>query len=120
MIEIEEVLYPLTLENENAEPHLMKLFQLLKGGKISLTNQIADVMVRFPTEITPFLFDVFGNLEESVDLKAECLEHLVPNVPFFVKIALEDELQRIVNDPTEEEKGINLDNKAHEVLNSFI
>ncbi|WP_185807828.1 DUF5071 domain-containing protein [Lysinibacillus telephonicus] len=120
MIEAEKILNHLTLTSDNAEPHLLQLFQLLKDGKISLTNQIAEVMLRFPTEITPFLFDVFGNLEESVDLKAACLQLLVPNVPFFVKIALEDELQRIANNPTEEEKGINLDKKAHEVLNGFI
>lgn len=121
MSEIEKLLNDqATLSNEEIEPYLSTLFQLLKDESLPLTEQIAEVMLRFTTEITSFLFDVFGDSGESVKLKASSLEYLVPKVPFFVKIALEDELQRIANNPTEEEKEVNLDKKAQEVLGGFI
>ncbi len=121
MSEIEKLLQQHSLlSNEEIEPHLITLFQLLKDGNLQLTEQIAEMMLRFPTEITPFLFDVFGNAEQFVELKLESLQYLIPKVPFFVKIALEDELQRIANNPTDKEKEAELDKKAEEVLNGFI
>lgn len=112
--------YFLELTDEQFHNELPILFQLLNEEKITKSQDLAEILLKFPNEITPFIFDMFESGTSNIRLKVWSLETIVPQLPFFVKIALEDTLQRLANSPTDEEKLVGLDEKAATVLNGFI
>ncbi|WP_168193848.1 DUF5071 domain-containing protein [Lysinibacillus sp. SGAir0095] len=113
------VVYFLELADEQLIIELPALFQLVKENKIMKTPALATRLLRFPNEITPFIFELFES-DSEIAMKEWSLDYLVPGLPFFVKIALEDVLQRIAQSPNEEEKLVKLDEKANSVLSDFI
>ncbi|MCM3389951.1 DUF5071 domain-containing protein [Ureibacillus chungkukjangi] len=112
--------YFLGLTNEQLQNEVPLIVQLLNENKLVKTQDLAKLLIKFPNEITPFIFEVFESAEKDISMKEWCLDFLVPQLPFFVKIALEELLQRIAHAPTIEEKSANLDDKALSVLNNFI
>ena len=112
--------YFLELTDKQQQMEIPLLVQLLNEKKLEKTQDLAMVLTKFPNEISPFIFELFETVEKDISMKNWCIEFLVPQLPFFVKIALEEELQRIAHAPTIEEKKVNLDIKALSVLNNFI
>ena len=108
------------LNEEQLQIEIPELMKLLTENKLLKTQDLATLLLKFPNEITPFIFELFESPAADISMKEWSLEFIVPHLPFFVKIALEDELQRIVQSPTNEEKLVNLDEKAKSVLNGFI
>ncbi|BDH62172.1 hypothetical protein MTP04_23020 [Lysinibacillus sp. PLM2] len=105
---------------ENVLSKLPEIFQLLKEGKIKPTNDVLDIISKFPTESTPFILEILGENEEQINLQIWTLKEVVPRLPFFVKIALTDEIERMVNKPSPHEKEQKLDSIAQEALNSIL
>ena len=112
--------YFLGLTDEQQQMEVPLIVQLLNENKLEKTQDLAMLLIKFPNEITPFIFELFETADKDISMKEWCLDFLVPQLPFFVKIALEEELQRIAHAPTIEEKKVNLDEKALSVLNDFI
>ena len=112
--------YFLGLADEQLQMEVPLIIQLLSENKLAKTQDLAKLLNKFPNEITPFIFEVFESAEKDISTREWCLDYLVPQLPFFVKIALEEQLQRIAHAPTMEEKSVNLDEKALSVLNNFI
>lgn len=110
--------YFLALTDEQQKNEITVLFQLLKEEKIPKSMALAKILLKFPNEITPYIFDLFES--DNMIMKAWSLENVIPQLPFFVKIALEDALQRIAQSPSEEEQSVGLNEKAKNVLNGFI
>ena len=96
------------------------IFQMFNENKLTKTKELADQLLKFPNEITPHIFDLFEINATAIDMKEWSLDYLVPQLPFFVKIALEDALQRMAQAPTDEERSRNLQQKAKNVLDNFI
>jgi len=112
--------YFLGLTDDEFINEIPTLFRLLNEEKLEKTQALADCLLKFPTEMTPFIFEVFETNDFNVTMKEWSLDFIVPQLPFFVKIALEDVLQRMAQSPSEEEKLALLDEKANSVLSGFI
>lgn len=113
-------LYFLELTDEQLIFEIPSLFLLLNGNKIMKTKSLANCLLKFPNEITPYIFELFESDTSDLRMKEWSLDYIVPQLPFFVKIALEDVLQRIAQSPSEAEKRVKLDEKAASVLSGFI
>lgn len=112
--------YFLELPEEKLISEIPALFELLNEEKIVKTQALADLLIKFPNEITPYIFGLFESETINIRMKEWSLEEIIPKLPFFVKIALEDSLQRVAKAPTDAERKGGLDVKAENVLNSFI
>lgn len=109
-----------TLSHEQLTTEIPVLFQLLNEEKVAKSQELAEFLLKYPNEITPYIFELFESDTPNMKLIEWTLETIIPQLPFFVKIALEDSLQRIAQSPTDEEKSLGLDEKALNVLNDFI
>ena len=112
--------YFLELTEEQVIDEIPVIFRMLDENKLTKTKELADQLLKFPNEITPHIFDLFESDATAIDMKEWSLDYLVPQLPFFVKIALEDSLQRIAQAPTAQEQSRNLQQKAKNVLDNFI
>lgn len=112
--------YFLTLTDEQVKNEIPLIFQRLMEGKIVKSQELADILLKFPNEITTYVFSILESETSDIEMKAWILEEIVPKLPFFVKIALEELLQKMAQTPTDEERSSGLDKKANIVLNSFI
>lgn len=112
--------YFIALTEEQLRSEIPILLQLVRDNKIEKTQVLAELLLDFPTEITSFIFEIFESESTSIRLKEWSLDFIVPKLPFFVKISLEDALQRIAQSPAADEKLVRLDEKAKNVLNGFV
>ncbi|MDN4493296.1 DUF5071 domain-containing protein [Ureibacillus aquaedulcis] len=110
----------LAMTDEQLRSEIPLLLQLVDEKKVENIQMVAELLLKFPTEITPFIFELFESESTSITMKEWSLDYIVPQLPFFVKIALEDALQKIVHSPTDDEKLAELDQKAMDVLNGFV
>ncbi|MFC7684708.1 DUF5071 domain-containing protein [Ureibacillus sp. GCM10028918] len=112
--------YFLAMTSEQLRNEFPLLLQLVSENKLMKTQTLAELLLKFPTEITPFIFELFESKSSNISVKEWSLDYIVPQLPFFMKIALEDALQRIAQSPTDDEKLVGVDLKAKNVLNGFI
>lgn len=110
----------MTLSEEEKRSNLPAVLEWLKEGKIEKNEGLAELLLQYPTEITPFIFELFEGKATDLDLKKWMLESVIINMPFFVKIALEEQLQRMAQLPTDEERKRKLHEVAQTVLDRFI
>lgn len=110
----------MTLSDEEKRSTLPSVFKWLKEGKIERNEGLAEALLQYPTEITPFIFELFGSEKIELNLKKWMLEKVICKLPFFVKIALEEQLQKMAQFPTDEERKRKLHEVAQNVLDGFI
>lgn len=106
--------------DEKVISELPEIFQLLKEGEVQPSNEVLDIISKFPTESTPYILEILGENEEQINLQIWTLKEVVPKLPFFVKMALTDEIERMVNKPSSQEKEQKLHSIAQEALNSIL
>ncbi|MEK9198679.1 DUF5071 domain-containing protein [Ureibacillus sp. 179-F W5.1 NHS] len=110
----------LTLSEEEKRSNLPFVLEWLKVGEIERNEGLAELLLQYPAEITPFIFELLEGEAMDYDLKKWMMENVICKLPFFVKIALEEQLQRIAQLPTDEERKRKLHEVAQTVLDSFI
>ncbi|MEH7349612.1 DUF5071 domain-containing protein [Gottfriedia acidiceleris] len=98
-------------------PLLPNLLEWIQDMNWPIAKEIAKLLLNFPSEIVPYIKNV---LQSDDDIwKYWCLYELVMKFPIESKILFKDEIEKLANSPTPDEKLEDLDEVALEILGTI-
>jgi hypothetical protein len=112
--DIERVQKLKELDKNNVIPLLPGLLEWIQDMNWPIAIEIADFLITFPEEITPLIKNVLST--NDGEWKYWCLSYLVRRIPLEYRKLFLNELNKIVESPSLEEKLEELDELAAEIL----
>jgi hypothetical protein len=105
------------LNNTDLIHLLPNLLEWLQDINWPIAQEIAKLLLNFPIEIVPHIKSV---LQGDDDIwKYWCLSELVMELPIESKTLFKEELEKLANSPTPDEKLEDLDEMAVEILSTL-
>ncbi|MDN4600636.1 DUF5071 domain-containing protein [Paenibacillus sp. F6_3S_P_1C] len=99
---------------ENLRLILPELLEWLQDGNWPISDPIEDILINFQYELIPYIREILDT--NDVGWKYFLLDGLVRKLPDNILRELEQDLRRIINRPTKDEKTEEVDEIAREIL----
>lgn len=100
----DSILKLMAISEDEIKPILPELLSWTADINWPIAKDIVHVLVRFPNCVVPLIKEKLKSSEQDEDWKYFIITDLIPELPIEAQKMLADDMSRIINNPTDDEK----------------